>query len=207
MEKPRKKLFNQRRETTTLFFRNDELDGEYYMRGSLCWPEEGHGFALIAGRNVETKVVHIFEQISFLTVDHVMRPDQIIEYYGVFDFFNRSWSKYYASKYFWRQDEAVHRRFYLEAIRLPMLEPKPMFIEAAFTDDVDSNNLIFQYQAMGKMIFEADSELHHQLEQFKNDGQTKLPAVRALRNLLAGYERFPFRRYDVQESGDLSNLL
>lgn len=206
MEKPRRKAFNQRRETVTYFFRDIDNHAEFYVRGAVSWPEEVPGYALIAGQNVETKVVHIFEQFSFFTVDNVLRPDQIIEYSGVFNFFNKGWSKYFCQKYFWHQDEKIHKRFFLEAIRLPMLEPKPMFIEAAFTDDTDANHLIFQYQAMNKMIFEADSELHHQLEQFKNDDQLKLPAVRALRNLLAGYERYPFRRHHIQEDGDLSNI-
>ncbi|MBW2635770.1 MAG: hypothetical protein JRE14_17010 [Deltaproteobacteria bacterium] len=94
----------------------------------------------------------------------------------------------------------------LECIRLPILEPKPMFIQAEYADEMDANHLIFQYQAMNKMVFTTDSELHHQLEQFKIDNKLRLPAVQALRNLLAGYERFPFRNHNVREADDFSNI-
>ena len=71
MQKPRKKLFNQRRETVTFFFQDYDDSAEFYVRGAVSWPEEGQGFGLLAGQEVESKIVHIFDQFSFFTIDNV----------------------------------------------------------------------------------------------------------------------------------------
>ena len=80
-----------------------------------------------------------------------------------------------------------------------MIEPKPQFIEAPYSDEKDANHLIFEYKELGRLKFEKNSELHRELGRLKNDEREKLPAVHALRCLLAGYERYPFRNHDVEE--------
>ena len=193
-----KKNFNRLRGTVTLYFDN-QVHAEYMMRGGVCWPEGEDGFAILAGQDVNNKKIHVFKQSSFLTVDNILRADRSIEYYGLSSFFNQSWSGYFGRDFFWNQDEEIHKRFRLQVGRSPMIEPKPQFIPAPYADERDANHLIFEYKALGKLKFDKDSELHRQLERLKHDEKAKLPAVHALRCLLAGYERYPFRNYDVEE--------
>jgi hypothetical protein len=199
MKKPRKNHFNLKRETTTLFFEDDEFNGEFYIRGGVFWPEEDLGFAIVGGQNIENKKIYIFEQASFMTIDNVLNDNQLIEYHGLYSFFNRCWHKYFCNKYFWSQSENTHKRFLLETIRSQMLEPKPYFIPIEYSENNDGGHLIRREQAMGRLAFEDGSELHNQLEMMTKDEDAKLPAVKALKNLLAGYERYPFRRHGVRE--------
>lgn len=202
MDKPQKAFFNQNRETSTLKFKHERnaLDGEYFMRGGVCWPEGmAQGFAIVAGKNINTKSVYIFEQSNFLSIDNIVGPGQIIEYQGSCTFFNNGWSRYFCRKYFYKQDKQTHRRFYLDVIRSSMVQPKPGFIEAPYTNEEDADHLIFTCLSMGKLVLDKESDLSNQLGVFRNDNKTKLPAVRALRALLVGFERFPFRAYDVEE--------
>ena len=85
-----KRSCNIRRGTSTLEFEDHKHDGEYYIRGGICWPEGADGFTILAGQNVDNKNVLIFRQFSFLTVDNVLRPDRSIEYEGLSSFINNS---------------------------------------------------------------------------------------------------------------------
>ncbi len=193
MELPKNRHYNLDKETSTLYF-EDREPGEFYMRGAIFWPEAGSGFAIMAGLEIDTGKVHIFEQRSFLTVENILKPDRTIEYEGVAAWFNRCWSRYFADSYFWNQDVQLEKRFRLQVIRSQMIEPKPHFIEAPFGDENEARHLSFEYGRTGRLLIEKDSELAQQLELSEHDEKTQYPAVRALGRLLIGLERYPFRR-------------
>ena len=198
MERPRKAHYNLKRQTSILYFSEGDL-GEYYIRGGIFWPEEDNGFAILAGQDINDKKVHVFEEYSFLTIDHVFGPDQMIEFHGLAPFFGKCWSKYYGDKFFWNQPEETHKRFRLQVSRSQMVQPKPHFIEAPLSDADSARRLPFDYTRIGRLNMEEGSELHKQLEIAKHDEKAHLPAVFALGRLLAGFERYPFRAYDVEE--------
>ncbi len=104
--------------------------------------------------------------------------------------------------FLWSQHEELHRRFRLQVIRSKAVLPKPVFIEAPLSDEDDARYLVFDYAKTRRIVLEKESELAKQLELAKHDEKAELPAVRALGRLLAGLERHPFCRHDVEEERD-----
>jgi hypothetical protein len=199
MKRPRKAEHNLNRGTSTLYFEKVDDSGEFYIRGGVFWPEQENGFIILAGQDIDSKIVHIFEEQSFLAVDHVHRPDQSIEFYGLAPFFEKCWKGYCGQKFFWRQPPQIGKQFRLDITRSQMINPKPLFVEAPFSDESEARNLIFEYSRLGRLNIEEESDLHRQLEITKDDEKAHLPAVFALGRALAGIKRYPFRRYDVEE--------
>jgi hypothetical protein len=199
MKRPMKAQYNSTRGTSTLYFENVDDVAEFYMRGGIFWPEQDKGFIVLAGQDVSNKVVTVFEEYEFLAVDHVLGPNQTIEFYGPAPFFEKCWKRYFADKFFWKQPKETHKQFNLEVRRSQMIDPKPRFVEAPFTDESEARNLIFEYSRLGRLNVEEGSDLHRQLEITKDDEKAHLPAVFALGRALAGIKRYPFRAYEVEE--------
>jgi len=201
IEKPHKAYYELDQRTSTLYFRESE-SGQYMMRGGVCWPipvddggkKDVYGYILMAGQNVETKLVTIFEQVQFVVIDHILRPDRSIEHHGISTWFNRCWSKYFASDFFWHQDNELSRKYLLEIIRSEMIRPKPQLIEVGWSDTEEAKQVIWKFVKLGKLRIEKDSQLYRELEKTKVGEKQTWPAVHALMCCLCGIERFPWRK-------------
>lgn len=205
MNRPINCLAELEHKTSILYF-PDDTAGEYYMRGALCFPilvpkpgarpDESHmdieGFALVAGQNVKTKVVHIFEQTTFNIIDPIVEGN-IIRFPGLARWFNQNWTSYYARKYFWRQDYETAKKYRLDIHRSKHIEPKPTLIEVVTYDNDDMSHLIWQYVKLGRLVFEKYSPIHSALKTLQQ-GDTKhtIPAIYALQVLLCGLDRNPY---------------
>ena len=199
MNKPRKATYNQKRETSTLYFKDFDDNREFYMRGGVCWPEgDSDGFAIMAGQQIGNDQIYVFEQIEFATIEDIRDKSQIIKYHGLASWLNRCWSKYFGRRYFWNQPQAIHDRFRLQVYRSGSIEPKPGFIEIDLGKD-EEHPLVADFVRAGRLVIGKDSELARQLEVARHDEKTELPAVRALGRLLAGLQRYPFVRGHVEE--------
>jgi len=200
MDKPKKATFNQRRETSTLYFKDFDDSREFYLRGGVCWPEgDADGFAIMGGQQINNGHVYVFEQIEFATIDDIRDKEQGIKYHGLTSWLNRCWSKYFARLYFWNQPQDLHDRFRLQVYRSSSIQPKPAFIEAPLTSEEDSRSLVVDYIRTGGVSIEAGSELAKQLEVSRHDDKAQLPAARALGRCLAGLQRYPFVNHHIEE--------
>ena len=200
MDKPRKATYNAKRQTSTLYFKDFDDSEEFYMRGSVCWPEgDADGFAIMGGQQINNGWVYVFEQMEFATIEDIRDKGQIIKYHGLASWLNRCWLKYYARLYFYQQSDSTHDRFRLQIYRSQTIEPKPSFIEAPITNEDDCRSLVVDYIRTGRVSIEAGSELAKQLEVSKHDDKAELPAARALGRFLAGLQRYPFSRHHVEE--------
>jgi hypothetical protein len=198
MDKPRKATYNQRRETSTLYFQDFDDSREFYMRGGVCWPEgDANGFAVMGGQQINNGQVYVFEQTEFVTVDNIVQDGQIL-YHGLSSWLNRCWAQYFARLYFWNQPQAIHDRFRLQVYRSSSIEPKPGFIEIDLSKDHE-HPLVADFVRTGRLVIGKDSELAKQLEVSRHDDKAELPAVRALGRLLAGLQRFPFVNHHIEE--------
>jgi len=198
MDKPRKATYNQKRETSTLYSKDFDDSREFYMRGGVCWPEgDANGFAIMAGQQFNNGRVYVFEQMEFATIDDIIQDGQI-RYHGLSSWLNQCWSKYFAYLYFWNQPQAIHDRFRLQISRSRSVEPKPGFIEIDLGND-NERPLVADFVRTERLVIGKDSELTEQLEVARHDEKAELPAVRALGRCLAGLQRFPFARDDVEE--------
>jgi len=210
VNKPVSCSFNQDRQTSTLFFVDEagKRAGEYYVRGSVCFPlmiespgaRDGArlhdivGFALLACQDVETGVVTVFEQQEFAVIDHIIR-DSEIAYTGLCTWFNECWSRYFCRKYFYfHRDHEYARKFRLDIHRSMMIAPKPEMIELEIYDDSELNHVIWSYVKTQRLVYERDSTIHVQMKQLRDGDKAIHPAIYALQVLLCGLDRFPYRK-------------
>ena len=189
--------------------KTDQVDVEipHYVRGAIVWPVGRYpGYALVSAQNVNSpeKEVRILEESPFWTIGN--RPFQK----GIWHFFQKAWEEYRCRSFFYLKSPE-HRRYWLQVLREPALrEIKPTFLEAILaTESEDSaDNLIQEYHRLGRLKIDEDygikmenfdvlvGNLKTQLDKFVGGEITeveRVPAVKALRALVAGYERVPYR--------------
>ncbi len=199
MKTPTARHYNSDRGTSTLYWGRED-QGEYYVRGGVCWPitvetargSDVQGYAVLVGQDVKTKICHVFKQCEFVTVDHII-VDVKIKYPGVATWFNDSWSQYFGRKFYWKQDEELTRSYRTDVFRSEMISPKPQIIEIDWSDDQAALHLIWRFVKTGKLKFGKDSILHKQLGDVKKGDKDLMPAVHALSCAIAGIGRYPFR--------------
>ncbi len=179
----------------------------FSIRGAIVWPVgRWPGYALVAGQNQRDpqKPIWIFEESPFWSVSTLDGEK------GLWSFFNQMAKEYSCQRYFYAEGKE-HQRYKIQVIREALIERKPSFIEAKYasksTDNVD--NLICEYVSRGVIKIDKDfkydqpvknhfdilsGNLATQLElYFKGhvEDEDSLPAVKALRALVAGIERVP----------------
>jgi len=213
IEKPRTAVLNKD-QTVTLYFDFDEEElrypqGVFDVRGGVCWPvtyrKDGYvdsqGFIIVVGKNLNTGVITIFEQQQFLVVEPIRDPEtQAITYHGISNFTNNAYSNYYCRKYYWHQNWEFSKKWRLDILRSPAIEPKPILMEVPWGEDQDADHLIWMKVKQQLLRHDETAELYNQLQHIKQDDKKKknkiLPAVRALQCALMGMERFPLRRQE-----------
>lgn len=200
MQKPTNANCNLDRRTSTLFF-PDQTYGEYSMRGGICWPmqvDSGgvidvQGYAIMAGQDVKTKIVYVFEQKSFIVVDNIVNPDHTIGLEGIASWFNKCWSQYYALDFFYHQKFEHQKKFRLDVIRSQVITPKPQFIEVPWAEDGEVQSILWHFVKLGTVKIDRDTQLMEKLELTKRGDKQIWPAVHALQCCLAGIVRSPWR--------------
>lgn len=201
MIKPIHRHYDHHRRTSMLFF-DDHESMEVYMRGGVCWPiryeYKGqiavNGYVLMAGQDVVTGIVYVFEQMEWVTIDNILVDGNVLRYPGLSHWFNHAWNQYFAQAYFWQQDDELARRHRLQVLRSKMVDPKPRFIEVPYSDTSDVISCIWARLAAKTLKRERDTVLNEQLEAVKAGDKQVLPAVHALGCCLLGLERFPWRK-------------
>lgn len=199
--RPVKVSANIEDKTSFLMFADPEFNGEYWLRGGVYWPAIPHGqsrcndgYAVLVGQNVKTGRCFVFEERSFITVDHVLGDDQIIAFEGLSSFFNMAWSSYFADTFFWQQPEDVHHRFLLQVIRSPMIQPQPHFVEVHLSKPEDSITSIWNLMKTGLLAYPEGGGVHTDLQLYQVQIGSPAPApIRALAACLFGMELYPHR--------------
>lgn len=208
IERPAHVHANLNRGTSTLYFQKQDY-AEFYMRGGICWPSryewkgqfKTNGFAIMAGQEILSRKLYIFEETAFETVENILNQGTgQIEHQGLAQWFNMVWTEYFGEKYFYGQADELHWRFHLKVTRSPMVNPKPQFIEAPVSDFENALSSVDQYIRADQLRFIPGSELAEQIQMTHLEGRSQPPAVHALGYLLTGIERYPFRKHHVQES-------
>ena len=203
--KPNKAYYNQDRKTSSLFFDDEKIDGEYHMRGGICWPTgyefEGTkdimGYAILGGYNVLTKKLWLFEQRAFVIIDSILDDDGKIVFHGLATWFNDNWSRYFAKNYYWNQEDHLKLQHSLEIRDSRMIDPKPQFIETEWSSINEMQHILWKYIKLGsKKVYlgSKGSMLKLHIDVMKQDDKEALPAVHALFCLLAGLAKRPYRK-------------
>jgi hypothetical protein len=203
MKRIRKAVFDRNRETSTLFFRDYDDSAEFFLRGGIYWPNaDSNGFVVLAGQEVQTNKIWIFEEAEFQTVEDIIQEGQI-RYHGVSHFFNKAWSRYFCRLFFYAQSDATHKRFSLQVYRSQTIKPTPGFLEISLADKDEARHIVFEQIRTGRLVLDQESEVARQLESARLDGDTLFPGVEALGRALAGLAKFPFNRHSVEPAADI----
>jgi len=173
-------------------------DGEYYVRGGICWPTNVElrvvtGFAVVAGLHLASGTVYVLDERPFVVIDHVLGGDGLIAHHGCASWLTRAWAKYRADVFYWHQDILTAKRYRLQVIRSANVVPQPQFAEVAWDDDDAARLVVLELEATGRLRYRRESELHNDILACGADPEGEHPAMHALTCLCAGLDRYPCR--------------
>jgi len=206
LTRPTIRRYDAEQKTSHLFFGNKEhpLNGEYYMRGGICFPvpvrigadNGANGFALMCGMNVDTKKVYVFEETAFLTIDHIVGTGGDVEMEGLCGWLNECWSYYFAKQFYWHQDPETKKTYMLDILRSAMIKPHPVLVHIDWNDDHQIEHVLWRLGNTGVMKLRADGQLHDclRLLEVQTENAQIIPGVHALKCALAGLLRYPYRK-------------
>lgn len=200
IEKPRKANIDLETRVATLTFGRGEEEREEraLMAGGVVWPmlvERGRerdfeGFLLLGGVDVDSGKLTVYEQHEFNVVTY--DPAKGPAFKPCAAWFVKMWARYYARRFYWFQPDDLHKSFALQVSRDELIQPRPVFVEAPWVDDEDSEQIVWRAVAGKEILYDRDSPLAHQLREAQVKGEQK-PAVRALQHLLLGIRRYETR--------------
>ena len=132
-----------------LGFSDADLDGEYFLRGGLCWPRfspgQGlEGFAVLAGYNVETKGITLFEELPYKCVSPLATPEGEVLDSGLAPFMNHAASRYYCERFYVpRTYGATADRYRLDLLRNKLILRPPMLVEIGELTPADLEQVVW----------------------------------------------------------------
>lgn len=195
-------------ENANRYFPNDRAV-DFYVRGAVCWPatvgngndKATEGFILVAGQELRTKRVFIFEQRPFVCIDSILNPETgLIQYEGITQRLTYWHARYRANTFYWHDHTDTHNRYLVQLIRSEMLNPKPWFVEVMWHEESQAVNALWELITKNMLFHWAGTApekglsqpLYAALLNWRDTGVV-LPATKAAMVLAMGYERFPWR--------------
>lgn len=205
-------LRHHQRDTSTLAW-NDGRQGEFFVRGGVCWPElvgdRNEGFAVIVAQSVHDarRMALVVEQHEFYGLEPII-GDSGVAYPGIAPWFNMAWQAYACRSHYYRQTAGIHDAAQLAMARMGTVKPTPRFVEGCFETPDHARGIIQQWTAANRLkmvtqskLYQAAAAMHH-----APPGATLPPCIRALAAVLSGIERSPWRResfpYEQGPGGD-----
>ena len=184
--------------TTKLHFDGGAVR-DFYVRGSIAWPEgDEEGFALMAGQDIQSKIVYLFEEFQFWTVEHWLEDDGTLHprdddptkfHVGLIQFITDNFTKYKSCSYFWgSQHVDIWKRWGTAVYNNPMLPKQIELIEVPYVKEV-GENLVAEYMNTEKIKGDQRFKLYEKVQE--QDIQDNNGA-HALRALIAGFEYVPW---------------
>lgn len=205
------------RNCTRLFFKKnlyfpDDQSVDFMIRGAVCWPATvgsgvdtvTEGTILVAGQELSSKRIFVFEQASFVSVDPIIEAGtRRIAFNGITHTMTTWFSRYYIDTYFWHDHMDTHKRYLVQMIRSPYLSPTPFFSEVVWHDQSQAEHALWELVTYGRLLFFAgeapdkgrSEPLYLPLMLFRDEGKV-LPAAKAAMVLAMGFEKYPHRKED-----------
>ena len=194
--------------TTRLYFLNGVVKN-FYLRGSIAWPEgKKEGFAIMSGLDLTEKVIIVFEQYRFWTIDHWYNDDGTIHerddgkgwHLGLMQFIADNIAKYRCCSYYrGGQHVDVWNRYGKEVYTNEQCPKRLELIEIPFVPQIGPNLLLEKINT-GKFRIESETWLANSVVQFVNTqaiDATYDNATLALMTLLAGFDYAPWVKLSV----------
>jgi len=184
-------------------------DGYYLMRGGVCWPAETEGglegYAVVCGRHEETDTVYVFDERTFLTVDHVLGMDQTVEFSGIAPWFTEQWARWFCRTYYWHQGREINQRYLVQVARSAMANPKPVFSEIplelprtkAGILTGGALHLVLSRDVTGRLKYGRGRGFHDALSHRMAESERVYPALHAVLCALVGMEQYRLQAAEV----------
>ena len=196
--RPRQRNVDLKTGEVQLWFDPDQSiapDGRYHMMGGIFFPSnitdpdtrrnKIAGYALMAGWHKDTQTLYVFEEVEWYTTDHVLSPeDGAIEVVGLSDWLGMVWRNYYAHRYAFRQDEDTRLTYSLEFQRSPMIDPRPILMDAHWDDDAQPMNVVYRLNQLHRFFLRRSGSLYAELDRYRADPDAErhdYPAVHCLK--------------------------
>lgn len=193
---------NKDRKTTTILFPdegNGERTGEFYMRGAITFPERLagttrlEGYIVMAGMDVKTKIIYLFEERVWVTVQHFISGGKFLAE-GVCTFLNQMHNDYYATYYYYYGQYESRRKYMNECYREKLIQPKPGFIQMDVRDEEEGIQAVLEKINMDQLIFTKGKGFHSAWNRYHaSQNQEVLPALKSVVALIYGYNEHPWR--------------
>jgi len=177
---------------------------KFYMRGSIAWPEGSQeGFATMAGIELLSGKIIVFDQFRFWTIEHMLNPDGTIKkredgdgwQLGLIQFILDCVKKYSCCTFFHGgQQIDVARRHLIMVYKNAMLPRYAQFVEVPYVSEV-GDDLIREKTKLRQYVVQERTPLAESIKQWINmqaSGTGDSNAVHALRCLLAGLSFQPY---------------
>jgi len=203
--KPIRVAFRPERKTAVLQFPSDGPEPmECDIRGGIAMPMhmEGQqqlvGFAVLAGLELRTKKITIYEQRQFSTIEHVLAPNGTIEYEGISSFFNQCWTNYFGIKFYTFQKPQLTKKYRTQVYRSEMIKPKPQFLKVHWGDSpIDAHQTLQELSLNRKLLVDKDSPLSTVFAKYESSPAAMKkftePEMQAFLACLVGYQTSPWR--------------
>lgn len=204
---PVKMVVNRNQHTSLLEF-PDNTTCQMFMRGGITFPipikaRGNHilGYAIMAGVDITTGHVFIFEEREYATIEHALTPDGHIEFEGLCNFFNHCWTTYGADTFFYNQPDNTFRKYMLQIMRSDMIKPKPHFISVHWDNKGQPEQVMYEHQTLTRLFRrtqppteDAQYTLDQQMEIYDPMMPDISPTMHALFACLTGLDNWPYRR-------------
>ena len=220
LTRPARVTKNRENDTSRLFWQPPSpiFDGEYYVRGGICWPgripstaQDVSGYAVLVGINVDNDTAVVFEEMPFSCVDDVIDEKGVIKVSGLSHWFNKNWDTYFADYYYVCQDPVTVKKHTLQVHRSKVITARAGFCDVKSTNILSAMDVVWERTQRRQLKYgagvakEAFGSLRDQApEQAEGvDLSLKLmlaepmvvkPAGWALAQALRGMEMHPFRK-------------
>ena len=208
---PRHCVWKTDKDAALLVYDGDEsaLTEVYHIRGGICWPRQvmtgdRHrltGFICIGCQRISDGVVFVLAEHRFACIDNVYDEKGQVVHEGVTQFVNTAWSAMMCRRFYFRESQETHRRYYLQLGRSDLIRDTPVFSDVYWDDDTEARHAILESRQVGRLKLDEDGELWRALQTWKAQPDTMAvyPEMHALTCLLRGFQEYP---HHLPESED-----
>lgn len=201
-----------KRKTVFLMFKqeNHPLNGEYDVRGGICWPQQPepltpipYGFAVIVLQDVKTGVAWVFEEQKFTTIQPIMTENHeiLMGDTALMPFLRMAHLCYNAYRYHFIQPDHIHKKYFLQILRAYKADPgsgeAPWFVDVPWGDKKnEADQSVWERVGAGRLKSKKDGPIFNLLKQdvLDRDRNHPAPEMIALMSALAGIDCSPWRQ-------------
>ena len=188
----------EQKKTVVLGFDDTLLDGEYYLRGGLCWPRFSpgkglEGFAVLAGYNIESHGITLFEEHPYKCVSPLATPEGEVLDSGLAPWLNHAASRYYCERFYVpRSYGATADRYRMELFRSKLVLRPPMLIELGEMTPGDLEQVVWGLVQERRLIY-VDGGYFHRCLQNWNAEEGRPVIAEAVGAVLHGLLMHPYK--------------